>query len=309
MLRQRIIDAHSHIGVDRFWKVPADLSEYITYAKQIGITDSILMPTTCPVLTRGHEEVTQALWEYTNTGFSYYKETIGKNKEPIYQNPFKVANQLLYQTIMGHCNEDINLYFVPIIHPALDTVEYIEQLITRYKPIALKIHGIATGISPKNIDSAFWDIIKKFNIPLIVHTDIDMTDKDTPIKILRNLNSPLEWIQVLQENNIRAYLAHGVRLCPDSCKIVNESNNFLVGIGPDALITKEKERLFSKEPYLLKLFSSIDLGKICFDLDYSWNVSDGVLEWNSLKRVRTLGLTDSELEKVLCNNARDFYGL
>ena len=316
MLKQRIIDSHSHIGIDNTWNLAGSLSEYISKASKIGITESFLMPVPMPIIGIGRYKVipiaigSDGENDYIVQGVENQKEIRGI---PVAQNPYQYANAILYQKIVTYKEADIKLHFVPLIHPLFDTIEYLEQLIIFYEPVALKLHGYSSIISPKEISYEFWKLIHFYDIPLIIHTDCDTSDSELTIDTFyRNENSPLNWIQILERYSIRAYLTHGVRLCKESCKIVNNSSNFVVGIGPDALLSNCKDRMYSDKPYLETLFSSIDISKLCFDLDYPWNVvsyDNHELEWDSLDRIKALGLTDFELKQVLHENSKTFFNL
>ena len=316
MLKQRIIDCHSHIGTDNAWEKTGSLLEYIRIAKSQGITESLLMPVPMPIISIGQYRVTPIMIgtdgenDYIVQGVE--NSSIGYGI-PIAQNPYKYANLLLYQSIDACKNAGIKLHFIPLIHPVFDTIEYLELLLISFNPIALKVHGYSSLISPYEISNEFWELIHYYNIPLIIHTDCDTSGNDNSIDTyLRNENSPLNWLHLLQKYSIRAYLTHGVRLCEESCKIINESSNLVVGLGPDGLLSTCKGRMYSDKPYLETLFSKVNKNKICFDLDYPWNVDsyeNPEFDWDSLNRIKALGLTDSELEKVLYENAKNFFNL
>lgn len=316
MLKQRIIDSHSHIGTDNTWDLKGDLEEYISKANKLGITESLLMPVPMPIIGIGRYKVVPIVLgsdgenDYIVQGVEDQNENRGV---PVARNPYHYANAILYQKIAAYRRNDIKLHFVPLIHPVFDTIEYLEQLIIFYEPVALKLHGYSSIISPQEISDEFWELIQRYDIPLIIHTDCDTSDSELTVDTFyRNENSPLNWIQLLEKYSIRAYLTHGVRLCEKSCRIVNDNPNFVVGIGPEALLSNCKDRMYSDKPYLETLFSSIDISKLCFDLDYPWNVvsyDNHELEWDSLDRIKALELTDYELEQVLYENSKTFFNL
>ena len=316
MLKQRIIDCHSHIGTDNAWEVKGTLSEYIKKVEEMGITESFLMPVPMPIISIGHYSIipiilgTDGENDYIVQGV---EDLSGERGIPLSQNPYQYANLMLYQRIAVCKNSNIKLHFIPLVHPLFDTIEYLEQLIISFNPKALKLHGYSCLISPYEIGNDFWELIHFYDIPLIIHTDCDTSDDEPTLDTyLRNENSPLNWIQLLHKYSIRAYLTHGVRLCEESCKIINESSNLVVGLGPDALLSTCKGRMYSDAPYLETLFSKINIDKICFDIDYPWNVvsyGNQEFDWDSLNRIKALGLTDSALEKVLYSNAKIFFNL
>lgn len=307
-MKKRIIDSHSHIGVDYFFKFPGILTEYLTKASQIGITDSLLMPTPCPVITKNGKEIVPLIWNYENKLFNFYQKEFKGNQTAVRENPYLLANNLLESEISKVNKGSIRLHFVPLVHPIFDTIEYLDSLL-KQKPVAIKLHGISSAFSPYDIGNNFWNIVRKYNIPIIVHTDYDNTGSETPLVKLRNLNQPLDWIKVFKINNVKALLTHGVRLCPESAKIVNQSNNFVVGIGPDSLIAHEKERLYSDGIYLDELFSMINIDKLVFDIDYPWNIKNDSLDFNSVKRIKNLSISESDLDRVLFENSASFFNL
>lgn len=316
MLKQRIIDCHSHIGTDNTWEKKGTLLEYIDKAKSQGITESLLMPVPMPIISIGQYRVTPIMIG-TDGENDYIVQGIENSNGgygiPIAKNPYQYANLILYQGIVAYKNAGIKLHFIPLVHPIFDTIEYLELLIISFNPAALKIHGYSSIMSPYQISNEFWELIHLYDIPLIIHTDCDTSGNEPTLDtFLRNENSPLNWIQLLQKYSIRAYLTHGVRLCENSCRILNESSNLVVGLGPDALLSTCKSRIYSDAPYLETLFSKVSMDRICFDIDYPWNVvsyDNPEFDWNSLDRIKALGLTNSELEKILYKNAKNFFNL
>ncbi len=309
-----IIDAHSHIGKDNAWDIEGNLNEYIKKSREIGVKESLLMPVPMPIISIGNMEITPImLGKYGDEHFIVegVKDQKGFRAVPVNENPYKYANEILYQKISKQKDANIRLHFVPLTHPLFDTNEYLEELINNYKPVAIKLHGYSSIISPYEINNEFWEMINQYDIPLIIHTDCDTSNAVPSIDTYyRNENSPINWIRILEKYSIRAYLTHGVRLCKESFKIVNESPNFVVGLGPDALLSKSLDRMYSKEPYFETLFSNINIDKICFDIDYPWNVlsyDNCELEWSSLDRIESLQLNENELEKVLSKNSKNFF--
>ena len=305
-MKKRIVDAHSHIGNDRFFRFQGNILEYVEECKKIGITDSLLMSTPCPVIFSNGKKIVPLIWEYNGQSFNYYQEVINEKKMPAQENPYYLTNMILQSSIKQVDDENIRLYFVPLVHPIYDTQEYLEMLF-KDKPIAIKMHGISAAFSPYDISNEFWNLLRKYDIPIIVHTDYDNTEGDTALAKLRNMNCPLDWIKVLSNQGVRALLTHGVRLCEESCRIVNQSNDFIVGIGPDSLIASEKERLYKEGDYLKTLISMIDTEKLVFDIDYPWNVSNNHLDFNSINRIKEQGLSDNDLDKILYQNAIKFF--
>lgn len=316
MSSNRVIDAHSHIGIDNAWSHIGCLEEYVQHSTALGVCKSILMPVPMPILKVGSCKVIPVMvGTYEDEIFivNGIEDCYGLRAVPVQENPYQYANELLYHKISTYRDGNLDLYFVPLIHPVLDTTEYLESIIQKYNPVALKIHGYSSLISPFEISPLFFEIIQSNHIPLIIHTDCDINvDENSFDSYLRNENSPLNWLSLLSNYDIKAYITHGARLSDESIDIVNQSPNFVIGLGPDNLLSHEDDRLYSNDPYLGTLFSKVDIDKICFDLDYPWNVisyNNDEFDWDSLNRINALNLTDFEKEKVYYKNANDFFHL
>ena len=61
MHKHRIIDCHSHIGLDNTWEKEGILLEYINNAKSQGITESLLMPVPMPIMSIGNYSITPVM--------------------------------------------------------------------------------------------------------------------------------------------------------------------------------------------------------------------------------------------------------
>lgn len=320
MLKSRIIDSHMHIGNDYFWDIEGDIEQYISIATKRGITESLVMSVPCPVIRIGDYKVSSIFAGIYGNGsddWEMVQEITGNDGEydliPPQQNPYQMTNLTTSMTVLKNQEKGIKLHFVPLVHPCLDTYEYWEFVANWFEPVAIKVHGLSAILHPKDIPNDFWMFIEEYKIPLIIHTDVYRGDNLRDItNIYRNYNTPLEWLKVLQHYEVRAYLAHGARLCKESIKIINENSNFIVGLGPDSRLATQQDQLYSDEPYLKKLFEMISLDKVCFDSDYPYNTfgnSDRILEWDSINRIRALGLTEDELAKVLYINSSKFFNI
>ena len=319
-MTSRIIDAHSHIGVDSFYPFEGTLQEYVANAKQMGITDSILMPVTSPAIYYGNHKNSQLLWQFDSSTKSFSFRSMGV-KSCIVNSRFKIHPYAVYNDIIKNAvssfSTDINLHFIPLVHPLLDSLRYLEYILNNH-PKAIKIHGIAAGIFPSQVPDDFWIMLKDYNIPVIVHTDFNSSDSTSPISILRNENNAYSWVKILEKNGIKGYITHGARLNKKSIEIINSSGLFVVGIGPDSLIALEPNRLEATGDYLKQLFEEVSINTLCFDLDYPWNVNKPIsmlknpnsdLDFKALMRLQKLGLSNDEYQKVVFINAYNFYGL
>ena len=155
----------------------------------------------------------------------------------------------------------------------------------------------------------------------MIHTDYaDPSDKSLRPEMRKIMieSHPLKWIEWARAKNVRMFLAHGLRLDPESATVVNGSDNFIVGLGPDLLLQDEQSRLVTKtQNYLAKLFELFDEDKIAFNTDYRWNVRKrndwNSLDWETPKRLEEnknkSDLSDHDLEDILYNNAKNFFKL
>ena len=165
-----------------------------------------------------------------------------------------------------------------------------------------KIHGIACGVNPKDIDEEFFRLLEKHNIKILVHTDYSKEDN------ILSQNSAMNWLDVLQKYKIRTYLAHAVRLDDKAIDIVNNDYRYIVGLGPDQLLGKNGQNYVDTDCFLDYCFSKFDENKIVFDIDYPWNLQDKEdynLEWNSVDRVKEI-LGEEQSQKVLKRNMINF---
>ena len=325
MMNKRIIDAHSHIGRDSFHAFVGEINEYAEKASAIGITDSLVMPAPAPKININNE-IINCLWKYNFSKqefmFNFLGAEYSKNSKACF-NPYTLANFMLKREILNY-HSAIHFYFVPLVHPLFDSLEYIEKLLME-KPKAVKIHGIASGLSPEETSIEFFKLIKQYDIPLIVHTDYDSNQIVNPssnawaLNYLRNVNTPSKWITFAIKMGIRIYLTHGVRLDHNSIHLVNTTDLFVVGIGPDSLISLEPDRLYyPSSDYLKVLCDSVSIDKLCFDLDYPWNVNKPIskltdakidLDFGAIERLKSLGLTQNEMDKILWKNSAHFFNI
>ena len=90
-MNQQIIDAHSHIGIDNTWKKKGTLLEYISNAKLLGITESLLMPVPMPIIGIGQYSVTPIMvGTYMKEQFVIQgiQDKNGTRAIPVSQNPY-----------------------------------------------------------------------------------------------------------------------------------------------------------------------------------------------------------------------------
>lgn len=141
------------------------------------------------------------------------------------------------------------LFFVPMIHPRLDTPEYIEKMILEMDPIAIKVHSVGTASSPNDINEETLKILKKYNIPLIVHTDYDNGKFKENEGLSRAVQkaSPIDWFNFFENNKIKGVLNHGATLNLEVFNKVNTSKYVMIAIGPDGYLNSNYGRFQIKK--------------------------------------------------------------
>jgi hypothetical protein len=105
------------------------------------------MPVPTPILqlTKNHT-IIPSLREVQKDGSIQYLEkhqTDGKEeKQPVSTNPYKEINNQLFRDIVKNNQKQsqTHFYVVPLLHPILDTQDYVETLLHNNQVPALKIH-------------------------------------------------------------------------------------------------------------------------------------------------------------------------
>lgn len=123
------------------------------------------MPQPNPAYVINGKIVPCMTWQYKDGKITY--ETYDNTNK----NPYKYINYYYYQQCKNV--KEMNINFIPLIHPILDELQYVEELIKKIKPIAIKLHGIGSGIAPKDIPQEFIELLKKYNLPVITHVECD----------------------------------------------------------------------------------------------------------------------------------------
>lgn len=295
-----IVDSHSHIGKDIFHG-ESKIDEYIDFATKSGINVGVLMgvPSPCKELSNVNSRL--MYWRYVNNIISYFGP----------KNPFEEMNYELCNLINAKSSKDLLLLFAAVFHPILDDIYYFEKLIKDTTPVAIKIHGIGSGVGPKDISQDYIDFLKLINIPLIVHTDCDFGLSSQSMQYVRNINRAIEWARFFNENGIKGILNHGASLDKTTFDIVNTSEYLKVAIGPDKVACIDNNRLFvdcmsNYVNYLKYIRENLHWSKIIYDADFNWNVTNpNSLDYDSVLRIKEI-FGDFESSKILGDNLLDF---
>lgn len=300
----KIIDAHSHFGIDNFWPNNGTLEEYLKYAKLIGISEVYAMPVSCPVIFNNHYRICPLIHGEYKENMDYFK-IVSNNKYhykiPINSNdnPYKLANDMMYNICKN--TTSIKMNYIPLIHPYYYNIDDIINNITKDAKM-FKIHGISMGIIPDKINNRFFKIIESCKIPLLIHTDYSLDDN------LLSSNSAYNWYKILKKYDIKVYFAHAARLDKKVIDIVNHDNRYVLGIGPDRYLSCDNQNVITPLDYLDYCFTYINIDKIVFDLDYPWNIhsfDDMSLDWNSKSRIDSK-LSETEKIKIYSKNINNF---
>lgn len=227
------------------------------------------------------------------------------------ENPYKIVNKQYFE-ILSSKKSNISLNYVPLIHGVLDTPLYLEKIIKLYNPVALKVHGFGSGFRPDEFNPELIEVLKKYKIPLIIHTSVYNYNYGygAETRKWRNDCHPLKWAMFLLNNNLSGILNHGACLNKDTFNLVNKTNNIKIGIGPDLDISRDffkvdydKDKYY-KDTYLQVLHDCVDPNNLLFDLDYNWNKNEetGKQDLNQVKRISSVW-KDNELDKIFEENA------
>ena len=266
-----IIDSHSHLGMG--WSELCTAKEYKELMEKLGITYALIMPQ--PIFD-----------ERALKSVDIFHE---KNKE-------------VYEEIEKELNGKVS--FVPMISPVNMSKKEITEYIELYKPIAFKVHYRSDFSYPEMIRKDIINVLKEYDIPLIVHTDFS---KENDIKSqLKNLNTSYKWFEFFRNNELKGYLTHGARLNKQVIEEINKEKNVVIGIGPDLFLSEHNSQLEQQVDYLKYLSEYVDPELLLFDIDYNWNRNkDNSMDFLSVQRVKDVWKEDSN--KVLEKNSKRFF--
>ena len=297
-----VIDGHSHIGTDVFWKNVGDLQEYLKNLERKGISESFIMSVACPRIKKNGQDISLLIHGDKNIEGDHFR--IIKNKDGIItkeliqkkSNPYREANDLIYH-IVSNNSSHIKLNYVPLIHPYYYSYDDFVNHLKRGAKM-FKIHGIAGGVLPEKISNEFFEMIESLGIGLIIHTDY--SEKHN----LQMCNNADAWLNIISKYNINVYLAHAARLSENAISTINNDFRYIVGIGPDMFLSIPGKNFIDTDNYLETCLERFKLNKIVFDIDYPWNIISNEnysLDWDSIDRINTL-LSKDEQEMIYNKN-------
>lgn len=295
-----VVDSHSHIGKDIFHG-ESIIDDYIEFAKKSGINIGILMSVPSPCIALKDVSSRLMYWKYIDEKMQYFGQS----------NPFMQLNYELSDLISKKSSKDLILLLAAVFHPIMDNIYSFEKMVRDVEPIAIKIHGIGSGIGPNDISKDYIELLKRLDIPIIVHTDCDFGKGSVSMQYVRNINRAINWAMFFDKNKIKGILNHGASLDKETFKIVNNSEHLKVALGPDKIACLDENRLFvdclrEYKNYLHYLKENLDVSKIVYDADYNWNLLDeNDVDCDSVRRVENFfGPDDSK--KILGENLIKF---
>ena len=296
-----VIDSHSHVGKDIFHG-ESTIDGYIDFAKKSRINVAVIMGVPSPCIDLKDPSTRFMYWKFNGINMEFY----GK------KNPFSEMNYELNELLKEKSSDALQLLFVPTFHPILDEIEQFEKMLVITDPVAIKIHGIGSGVGPDDISQDYIELIKKYELPVIVHVDCDFGKGSQSLQYVRNINRAILWAKFFERNKIKGILNHGASLDLDTFELVNNSDYLRIALGPDKIACIDNNRLFfdcqsDYKEYLRFLKKHLDTSKILYDTDYNWNKMKGqVDDYESVERVKEIFGNGSDAADILSNNLLNF---
>jgi|SRR3989344_1080897 len=321
----KILDSQMNFGRNIFGP-DSTIEGYLEDAYANGVVKTIMIPTGTHELRLPNGTIEKSCIWYKDYGkIAFRRILLDENKNILEEqvnpmNPYSLMNAFCYNKLRELNIEQgkIMFYFCPKLHPTLDEESEISKYLTFEEVVAFKIQGLSSYTTPKDVPDWLIELLKTSDKPLMIHTDYRVKKRgDGSDMIIRN-NKASQWAKWAVQNNLRCYLAHGLCLDPEAMDIVNNSEQFMVGLGPDLMLNQEKNSLVVQNvDYLTYLFNKIKPENLCFNYDYRWNVSQrgewDILDWDAPKRVikcaKKLGFTENFLKNILYYNAIRFFNI
>lgn len=293
-----VIDGHSHFGIDIFHG-ETNIEGYIEFALRSGINAGLIttVPSPCDILE--NIDSRRTWWLYNNKIITHHG----------IKNPFLELNYQLNKLLKEKTNKKLQLFCIPMFHPIMDDIDLFERMIEEIEPVALKLHGIGSGICANDISKEFIKIIKKHELPLIVHTDCDLGNNfDQSMIWIRNINNAKSWAEFFIQNEIYGTLNHGANLDIEAFALINKTPFVKVALGPAEISCLDSNRTYidckrNYKIYLQILRDYLDVSKIIYDADYNWNIPT---DYKSVDRIKEV-FNQYETDMILSNNILSHY--
>lgn len=333
----KVVDAEVHLGKGLLMRVrgneilDCNINSFSRQISKLNIQHAVCIPAPTYVLKTSKGKEISCLWEKKGKQI-IYKKIFERNDKTISTiinpcEPYVDMNKNILQMVK-HKNETLGkrvFYFAPILHPRLDSPVNIEDFLNDGLTVAVKVHGISTHCGPSDVPAWVITMLKKYDLPIFVHTDTVLskhssTKFEKDIQSVRMMNRARVWAKWAINKHIRMYLAHGAMLDEEAIKIINSSENLVTGIGPDAILDSDTNRirkLDRKTGYLDRLLGTINHEKVLFSSDFPFNTltpeTSMRAEWGGKYRVINAaissGLGNREINDILSKNATKFFRL
>ncbi|MEK6917770.1 MAG: hypothetical protein AABW51_02375 [Nanoarchaeota archaeon] len=321
----KIFDSQMNLGRNVFGP-DSTIEDYLDNAHAEGVIKTIAIPTGTHELRLPSGIIERScLWSKDYKGIVFRRILLNENGDILEEqtnptNPYSLMNAFCYANIseLNNKQNKIMFYFCPKLHPTLDTEDEVSKYLPLKEVVAFKIQGLSSYTTTKDVPYWLIRLLKTSHKPLMIHTDYRAKKRADGLDEIVKGNRASAWANWAVQNNLKCYLAHGLCLDAKAIDIVNNSELFMVGLGPDLMLNQEKNSLaIYNVDYLTFLFSKVKPEKICFNYDYRWNVLKrgewNSLDWDSPHRIKEcaikLGRTESFLRNILFNNAMGFFNI
>lgn len=323
-----IVDCQINNGLT--YKGPNNnLSIYDKIAKNLGVTHALVLPTSTHVLDFGEFREESCIWEDSPTGVRYFKRIKPHNgeirEEDNPKSPSAIMNTLTLEKIRSlNRVSSIKYFFIPIVHPVLDTSEDLENFLSEKETVAIKIHGLSTHTTSNDIPEWIVTLANKYNKVVYIHTDFlnpsyEQSKNPTALVKIIEKNTPKSWLDWSMSKKVqKLHLSHLVRMDYDTMHAINALDNVVVGTGPDLMLQNEPHRLKNPtDDIFFDALRHLSDKRIVFSSDYAYNVKSrnhwSESDWQSITRLvdaaQLLKLTDEAIESMLGLNAIKFFEL
>lgn len=330
LMEEEVVDPQVYMGVNLLG-ANSDIEVYKKHMRDLYIKAACIIPETTHELRLKNGTIEHsAIWSIDfRTGKPIYERTLIRDDKVIKldrnpKHPYLYANRYTLEYIKRNnvTKNGGKFHFIPIVHPVLDKQYDLEELLNNEYSVAIKLHGLSTHTTPKQIPAWIPKLARKYDKPFIIHTDYYSKDinkaKNPELAKLMLANRPLYWVEWALNNGVRAFLAHGIRLDKEAGRLIGREEQFIVGTGPDFVINISRDRRFSSDKdYITTLLELLEPEKIAFASDFAWNWL-GInktkhLHWGSKRKIVDVaimkGLTDKDIIEILRKGSQRFFAL
>lgn len=327
LLREPTVDPQVYMGTNLLG-AHSDIELYKTHMREMNVVAACIIPeTTHELRLRNGFTEHSCMWRIDGQNRLIYEKFLFRGGKRVStatnpKKPYFYSNKYTLEYLRNNKTmaDGRRFFFVPIVHPKLDRPQDLEHFLNDENAVAVKLHGLATHTIPAEVPGWVPRLASRYDKPFIIHTDYysgDVGRAASPeLARLMQGNNPSGWADWVIGNNVRAFLAHGIRLDAGTEKKIRREEGIVVGTGPDYVINVERERRFMpQKEYLSALFDLVEPEKIIFATDFAWNWTGRQrtekLQWDSKRKVieaaMNRGLNRKEIIGILMRNAARFF--